>query len=221
MLAPVQPQNATLANEGAWLLLAELNHRVRNEMQVALSALRLAKRQTASAEPARFIEEATLRLEGLGSMCQLLDRQHGQGPLAQRLEALCLAASRAKATPLGVRLALRLDDVTADEETAWTVCVIASELMTNAFKHAFTGGLPGVVGVVLKQDGSGILLTVSDNGVGTQAAARLAKTVSPAPGFGSAIVTQLAARLGGFVTRVSGPDGTTTTFRAPVAARMK
>jgi two-component sensor histidine kinase len=49
----------------------------------------------------------------------------------------------------------------------------------------------------------------------------LAKTVWPAPGFGSAIVTQLAARLGGFVTRVSGPDGTTTTFRAPVAARMK
>src|SRR5580692_9929744 len=79
----------SLASDGAWLLLAELNHRVCNELQVAMSALRLAKRELASDDPARFIEEAELRLEAFGYVHQLLDRQRDQGSISQRLEALC------------------------------------------------------------------------------------------------------------------------------------
>jgi two-component sensor histidine kinase len=213
MLASMERRSAPLASDGAWLLLAELNHRVCNELQAALSALRLAKRELASAEPVRFIEEAVFRLEAFGSLHQLLDRQRGQGPLAQRLEALCRATSLAKAAPLGIHLTLKLDDVAVDEETAWTVCVVASELMTNAFKHAFAGGRPGVVGVALKQDEAGVLLTVTDNGIGCQSS----ETLWEAPGFGSGIIAQLAERLGGFVTRIGGPTGTAATFRIPVA----
>ena len=224
MLVSMERPGAPLASDGAWLLLAELNHRVSNELQAALSALRLAKRELASAEPVRFIEEAVLRLEAFGCVHGLLDRQRGHGSLAQRLEALCQATAVAKAAPLGIRLTLRLDDVNADEETAWTVCVVACELMTNAFKHAFAGGLAGAVGVLLKQDGEGIILTVKDNGVGAGVGCRSAETIWEAPGFGSGIVTQLAERLGGFVTCVSGPTGTTgttVTFRVPAERSMK
>ena len=215
MLASTEPRAASVGPDEAWLLLAELNHRVRNELQVAMSALRLAKRGLASAEPGRFIEEAVLRLEGLGSLHQLLDRQMGQGPLTQRLEALCRAISLSKAAPLGIRLVLTLDEVAVDDETAWTVCVVASELMTNAFKHAFPTGSPGVVSVLLRQERGEVLLTVSDNGVGEAADRRSAEAIWQAPGFGSGIVAQLAERLGGFVTRVSGPMGTTATFGVP------
>jgi two-component sensor histidine kinase len=221
MLASMERRAAPLAGDGAWLLLEELNHRVRNELQVALSALRLARRGLASAEPERFLEEAVLRLEAFGCVQQLLDRQRGQGSLAQRLEALCRATSRAKAAPQGIHLTLQLEDVTTDEETAWTVCVVASELMTNAFKHAFAGGLPGVVGVVLRQEGEELLLRVTDNGIGEAAGGRSAETVWRAPGFGSGIVAQLAERLNGLATRVSGPKGTTATFRVPAARSLQ
>jgi two-component sensor histidine kinase len=221
MLASIERQAAPLESDGAWLLLAELNHRIGNELQVALSALRLAKRGLACGEPVRFIEDAVVRLESFGDVHQLLDRQRGQGPLAQRLEALCRATSLFKAAALGIHLTLKLEDVTADEETAWTVCVVASELMTNVFKHAFPGGLPGVVGVALRQDEQGVLLTVSDNGVGANVGCRSGETIWQAPGFGSGIVIQLAERLGGFVTRVGGPTGTTATFWAPAAKSMR
>jgi two-component sensor histidine kinase len=217
MLASIERQAAPLASDGAWLLLAELNHRIGNELQAALSALRLAKRGLSGGEPTRFIEEAVVRMECFGDVHQLLDRQRGQGLLAQRLEALCRATSLSKAAPLGIHLSLNLQDVTVDEETAWTLCVVASELMTNAVKHAFPGGLPGVIGVGLRQDHEGVLLTVTDTGVGTNHRCRSANTICRAPGFGSGIVTQLAERLGGFVTRVSGPGGTTATFRTPAA----
>jgi two-component sensor histidine kinase len=212
MMAITEPRGARLGNDEAWLLLAELNHRVRNELQVALSALRLTKRQLSSADPARFIEEAELRLEGLGHASRVLDRQLGHGPLAQRLEALCRATSHSRGEPLGVRLVLELDEVTTDEETAWAVCVVASELMTNAFKHAFRDGAPGMVRVVLRQSGGRVLLTVSDNGAGDAGPGRGARTVWQPPGLGTGIVDQLAERLGGFVTRASGPAGVTVIF---------
>jgi len=205
-----------LASDGAWLLLAELNHRVCNELQVAMSALRLAKRELASDDPARFIEEAELRLEAFGYVHQLLDRQRDQGPLSQRLEALCRATSLAKAAPLGTHLRLTLDEVTADEETSWTICVVAFELMTNAFKHAFPGGLGGVVAIDLRREGEELLLTVTDNGVGPRPGGRSGEPVWRSPGFGSGIVNQLAERLGGFVISVGGPEGTEVSFRAPV-----
>ena len=212
MTALIERPVARLGSDEAWLLLAELNHRVRNELQVALSALRLAKRQLASSEPSRFIEDAVLRLEGLGNVHQVLDRQSVQGPLAQRLEALCLGTSRSKGAALGIQLLLVLEDVTTDEETAWTVCVVACELMTNAFKHAFPGGIPGMVSVGLRQEGDEVLLRVSDNGVGSLAPDRSIETAWQRPGFG---FEQLAERLGGSVTRVSGPVGTSVTFSVP------
>ena len=221
MLASMEHRATPVASDGVWLVLAELHHRVGNELQAALSALRLAKRELASAEPVRFIEEAVVRLQCFGDVQQLLDRQRCLGPLAQRLEALCRATSIAKAAPAGIRLALTLDDVTADDETAWTVCVVAFELMTNAFKHAFPGGLPGVVGVVLRQEGEELVLTVTDNGVGTAGSDRSDDTVWQAPGFGSGIVTQLADRLGGSVARMSGPHGTSTTFSVPAALSLQ
>jgi two-component sensor histidine kinase len=206
-----------LASDGAWLLLAELNHRVCNELQAAQSALRLARRGLASAEPVRFIEEAVLRLEAFGHVHQLLDRQRGQGPLAQRLEAVCRAASLSKAAPLGIHLTLKLEEVTADAEIAWTVCVVACELMTNAFKHAFPAGGPGLVSVVLRQHGEAVLLTVTDNGVGADAGLSSADTGGGERGFGSGIVAQLAARLGGSMTLAGGSSGTAATFRVPAA----
>jgi two-component sensor histidine kinase len=217
----MQHQGVPVSSDGVWIVLAELNHRVRNELQVALSALRLARRELASDEPVRFIEEAARRLEGLGDVNQLLDRQSGQGPLAQRLEALCRATTLYRAAPLGIRLTLTLDQVTTDEETAWTLCVAASELMTNSIKHAFPKGAPGTVSVVLRQEGDEALLTVSDNGAGGVTGGRSTGTTWQATGLGSGIVTLLAERLGGCVTRVSGPLGTTATFRVPAAQRVQ
>lgn len=220
MLTSTERNAGSAAAEDAWLLLAELNHRVANELQVAISALRCARRGLGpEAEPVRFLEDAMARLEGFGDVHQLLDRQRGHGPLAERLEALCRATSLSKAAPLGIHMTLKLDEVSVDEETAWTICVVASEFMTNAFKHAFPGGLPGVVGVTLRQDGEGVVLSVTDNGVGVDY--RSAETIWRAPGFGSGIVAQLADRLGGFITRVGGPGGTRVTFRVPASRQMQ
>jgi two-component sensor histidine kinase len=212
MLAPVEPRIPPPTSDGALLFLAELNHRVCNELQVAASALRVARRGLQPAETTRLIDEAAARMEAFGCVHRILDRQRGYGTLAQRLAALCHATAQAKAAAQGIHLTLKLQDVNVDDETAWTVCVVASELMTNAFKHAFADGSPGSICVELRQDGAAVLLTVADDG---RKGARAGDTVWQAPGFGTGIVTRLAERLGGYVTRLHGPTGAVATLCVP------
>ena len=220
MLMSVERQAAPAASDGAWLLLAELNHRIGNELQAALSALRCAKRGLGSAGVhSRFVEEAMDRLENVGDVHRLLDRQRGHGPVAERLEALCRAVSLSKAAPAGIHVSLELGDVVVDEEAAWTLCVVASELMTNACRHAFPNGRPGAIGVSLQREHEAVVLTVADNGVGLQGS-HLSAVWQPG-GFGSGIVEQLAHRIGGAVDRIDGPRGVSVSLTVPAAARTQ
>jgi two-component sensor histidine kinase len=199
---------------GAWLLLAEFNHRVRNEITAALSALRMAQRGgRAEVQPMEFLDQAVERLENFGQVHHLLDRHQSHGSLGQRLEALCRAITRSKAAPEGIHVVISADEVEADDETAWTVCAVASELMTNAFRHAFRHNGRGVVGVSLREDREWLLLTIADNGMGF--APRDVRPVDSNPGLGSAIVAELTERLGGGVSLCSGPAGTAVTVKVP------
>jgi two-component sensor histidine kinase len=198
-----------------WLLLAELNHRVHNELMAALSALRLAQRGgRAEIQPVDFLSQAVERLENFGQVHHLLDRNQSHGALRQRLEALCRAVAQSRAAPDGVFVAISADDVEADEETAWTVCVVACELMTNALRHAFRQKSDGVVGVSLREEQAWLLLTIADNGIGF--APRDIRPIVSNPGLGSAIVAELTERLGGGVSQCSGPAGTTVTVTIPI-----
>jgi two-component sensor histidine kinase len=139
---------------GAWLLLAELDHRVRNELAAAAAALRLARhRRQAAAQPSELIDAAIERLENFCQVQHLLERHHNHGPLGQRLEALCRAIAKSKGAPQGVQIVVGSDDVMTDDETAWTVCAVACELMTNAFRHAFHGASRCALAVSLRGAG--------------------------------------------------------------------
>jgi two-component sensor histidine kinase len=101
----------------------------------------------------------------------------------------------------------------ADEETAWTLSVVAAELMTNAFKYAFCNGAPRVIGVTLREEAGSVLLTVADNGMG--AAPPWTQPIVARPGCGRRIVDELADRLGGAITHYSGQAGTAVTLKLP------
>lgn len=201
-------------SDGPWLLLAELNHRVGNELMAALSALRVAQRGVrTAAHPSGVLDQAVLRLESFGQIHHLLDRNGNHGSLRQRLESLCWATAKAKGAPHCIHIAISADDVQADEETDWSVCAIAFELMTNAFRHAFSDSHPGMVSVSLRDEMNWLVLTVSDNGAGF--ASQFGGPVLSSLGLGSAIVAELADRLGGAVSRKTGPRGATVIVRIP------
>ena len=214
MLVQYNRQAVAIDDEGAWLLLDELNHRVGNEFMAVIAALRIVRRQTQSAAVAGdYLDEAVLRLEGFCRVHEVLDRKRPHGSASQRLEMLCEAMSQSKAALNGVQIALSADEVIVDDETAWILSVVAAELMTNAFKHAFCDRALRAIGVNLREEDGSVLLTVADNGVGV--AAPRTQPILASSGIGWGIVQELADRVGGAITRHSGPAGTTVTLRVP------
>jgi two-component sensor histidine kinase len=222
MLAANDREAMTVKTDGAWLLLTEMSHRVSNELMAALSALRLASREAATGSGAGgLLEQAILRMENFGRLHNLLDPQRRHGAISERLEALCRATCQAMAAPRGIHITLTAEDAPVDDEASWTICVVASELMTNALKHAFAGGRAcaagGVIAVDLRLAGHTVALTVADNGLGAAAT----RPIWASPGFGTGIVCELASRIGGKIWSQTDAYGTSVRLSIPLREAMQ
>ena len=90
--------------------------------------------------------------------------------------------------------------------------LILNELVTNAFKHAYPDGSPGLIRVQTGSHDQQGVITVSDDGVGLPLETNLADPVS----FGMQIVISLTEQLGGTLI-VTSDGGTTFTLEFPLA----
>jgi two-component sensor histidine kinase len=219
MLGRSEGGDDCVRNDLGWLLLDELSHRVGNEFMAMLAALRATQRGARDGRDlAQGLDEAVVRLDNFCLVHRILDRKRPQASLCERLDALCRATATATAAGHGIEFFLETDDVAVDDETAWTICVIASEWVTNALKHAFCGERRGEVRVCLRADPDRVVLSVEDVAAGS-----LARSVLPiptSPGVGSRIVADLAGRLGGGATRRIGPAGATAVLTLPRRRRI-
>lgn len=147
------------------LLLRELHHRVKNNIQMLSGLFSAAQRETRSEEVRRFLADANRRLLAVGAAQQLMYRSKELRlmPAADFLTSLCDAV---KAT-LGpnVTFTVSADDVELSNEIAFPLALIVNELVTNASKHGLTE--EGVhVSVSFRLKDEMFMLVVEDSGPG-------------------------------------------------------
>jgi len=179
------------------VLLKEIHHRVKNNLQVISSLVDLQ---------ADVLGDAALR----GVFADLRDRVRSMALVHERLyqsESLARVDFAEYARSLlsylwrahtgsqaGIRLKLNLQPVSLSVETAVPCGLILNELAANAIKHAFRGRSDGEVTVTLHASPEGrVRLCVSDNGVGLPSG--LDWRQSPSMGLG--LVRMLAGQLNG------------------------
>ena len=110
-----------------------------------------------------------------------------------------------------LKVAVEIEDVAVDKDSATPLGLIVNEVVSNAFKHAFTDGRQGVVTITLvAEDENRARLTVRDNGVGFDPEA-------PAKGIGRRLIVGLTAQLQGESRHVSDADGSVFTLTFPLA----
>ncbi len=175
------------------LLLRELQHRVKNNLNVMQSLVMLQKSR--SSDPA-FIEAADELIARIFAMAHVHDRLFGSAgagsiDLKEYLEGL----TRDIAYSLGIeeariRRALHSKGRKIPSDTAMPLGLIVNEVFMNAVKHAKNepGSSPHI-SVSLEVDGPDYLLTIEDDGPGPQSPA--------ASGLGMKIVASLAVNIGG------------------------
>ena len=168
------------------LLNAEMDHRTKNNFQIAAGLL--ARQSLSSLEPglAHELDKAALRLETIASVYQDLSGQVASGgpiDLADHLGRI-VELLRTGAAPEHILISYRADNIQVPSEIAVIVGLIVNEWITNALKHAFDDRSGRIAVTVRSKDGY-ITVVVRDDGDG-------AGTLGKMKGWGSDLVQSLA-----------------------------
>jgi two-component sensor histidine kinase len=192
------------------ILVEEITHRVLNEYTHAIATLSLAAADTADHKARLALKALAGRMRAYADVHRALcaPAAGGMSDLGQYLQTLCVAMASGSLRDRGVHLTLIQSEIPMAADRCWRVGLIASELITNAMRHAF-GEESGQVVVEVRANGARTYCQVSDNGKGH---------ADPRPGRGSAIIEALTRELGGRVEWTFAPDGTTVVLSIPSEA---
>ena len=150
------------------VLLREIYHRVKNNLQIVQSLLRLGSRDLGPDQRDAF-ESAIRRI---GAMARVHTLLYSSADLAsidlrEYLDGLSKEVADAfGAQERGIRTIVEADAMRVPLDTAVPLAFIAVEVLTNAFKHAFPAGRGGTIKVRRAQSGDRGILVISDDGVG-------------------------------------------------------
>ena len=205
------------------LLLQEMQHRVANGLQIIAGILLLKARTVQSEETRMHLRDAHRRVMSVAAVQQqLLAASPGDpvyiGPYLSRLSQTLAASMTDDSCPIS--LEVQTDGGTVSSAEALSVGLIVTELVINAFKHAFVGdAAAGVLVIAHEAAETSWRLTVSDNGIGSPEG-RL-DSDKPRPGLGTIIVETLAKQLDARVEVMRSRRGTTVsiTHGTPDGAR--
>ena len=147
------------------VLMRELNHRVKNNMQMLQSLLFTATRQTQSLDARKVLEDISNRITAMGAAQQVLygaDRANTFSA-TEFIDAVCHAAQQS--FPPNVRIVREMVSGQLDNDHAMPLALILNELLTNAVKYGCNGGGESQIRVGLT-NGEGFELYVEDDGPG-------------------------------------------------------
>jgi len=194
------------------VLLREVHHRVKNNLQIVSSLLNLQSRHLT--DPATLAALSSTR-DRVRAMAAVHERLYESGDFAQlemamHLENLTRTLMRAHA-PTGVAVVpvFNLEPVTVDLNTAVPLSLIANELITNALKYGFADRSKGRLTIGLRADGSYRELRVADDGPGFPATMDPSTTRT----LGLRLVRDLARQIGGELEVASSATGTVIVVR--------
>lgn len=152
------------------VLLREIHHRVKNNMQVIVSLLRIHARRTHEAGLKRIFDECRDRINAMSLIHEALYESEDVARIDFKayLTMLCRNLSQAyDVSGKGITLTVERSNVALDIDQGIAVGMVISELVSNAFKHAFPKGKGGSVSLSLSGlEGEEVELIVQDDGKG-------------------------------------------------------
>jgi two-component sensor histidine kinase len=196
MAASIQDRDRRLrdAVEQKSVLIREVHHRVKNNLQVVMSLLNLQAGQVRDPSAREALMQAQMRIGALALVHRILHEIEFQAmvDLKRVIHDLAHQISEGmQSNNASVRLEEEIISHSVSGDLAVPIALFVAEVLTNAFKHAFAPGQNGVITISLKKEGQDRLnLSICDNGVGFD-------STTDVGGLGSRLIDSLAQQLGG------------------------
>jgi len=182
------------------ILLKEIHHRVKNNMQVISSLLNLQSRHLTDKAAIEMFRESQQRIRSMALVHEKLyqSKDLSRIDFSNYIESLIMFLFHSyRVNSDLVRMKTEVQNVLLDINSAIPCGLIINELVMNALKHAFPGERKGEIIVSLKPSGDDrFTLAVSDDGVGFPAGLDFHKTET----LGMQLVTMLVDQLDGTIS---------------------
>jgi len=186
-------QNKNKENE---LLLGEIHHRVKNNLQVISSLLSLQERNITDETAKAAILDGKERVQSMGLIHKMLYQQNNFSGInmSEYIEKLIsgLLDSFGKSSD-DFELNYNIKDINLDVDTAIPLGLIINELVVNALKHAYAKTNEPRVNINLQEVNNQLVLQVEDNGTGE------VNDVQSSESFGMKLVNSLSRQLSGTI----------------------
>lgn len=179
------------------ILLREVHHRIKNNMNTIVSLLSLQARSLKDDEAVTALNEAKSRVQ---SMMVLYDKLYRSSnfleiPVKQYLPSLINEIIQNFSQRDKVKIQTNIDDFTLDSSILSHLGIIVNELLTNAMKHAFTGRTDCLIGVSAQCRDDQVTIIIQDNGKGMPDV----KNIKESTGFGLKLVGLLTEQMNGSI----------------------
>jgi two-component sensor histidine kinase len=196
------------------VLLKEVNHRVKNSLQVVSSMLQLQARSADDPDLSERLNQAATRVNAVGRAYERLayNADHENIDLVEYLRQII-----GDLEPTVAPCKIELDapkEIQFAADRAILVGLILNELVSNAGKYAYPDCPGGSIWVRLAQpDNNSVLVSVRDEGVGLP----LGFDSTASKGLGTRLVNALTQQLGAKLTRPMSPIGTDCALLVPLS----
>jgi hypothetical protein len=194
------------------LLLKEIHHRVKNNLQIISSLLSLQTASTMSEEASDMLIESQNRIKSMALIHEKLYMSSDFSCIdfKEYIDSLIGSLFRSYVTARDIRIVRDIGDVSLDIDAAIPCGLIINELITNSLKYAFKDSAGQELRVSLKAEDGVYTLVVGDDGIGLPPGLDFRNT----PTLGLQLVVTLTGQLNGNIERLEG-KGTTfkITFR--------
>lgn len=186
------------------VLLKEVHHRVKNNLQIISSIFSL-QRDHVDDDPRalELLRDGQNRVRSMAFIHESLyqNKSFSQVDLADYTQGLCRNLMMSYSLTEKVGLVLELQPVLVDLDKAIPCGLVLNELIGNALKHAFPGGGYGAITIRLKEENGQVEIELSDNGVGEAGGPQTARP----SGLGMELVDMLIEQLDGRIRKNEGP----------------
>lgn len=191
-------------------LLHEIDHRVKNNLQLVSSLLLLQARHAADPVVRQALRAAQARINAVA----IVHRRLFQGEDPERFDVAAFLRDMVEDVIGGsgrtdIRVTLDLERTDLPTAQAAPLALLISELLGNAILHGFPDGREGAITVTAAREGDQLRIEIADNGVGVP-------TTGSTPGIGQTIVKHLCSQLHTDCQVADAGPGVRATVRLPL-----
>jgi len=207
-----------LAEKG--VLLAEVHHRVKNNLQIITALLDLTRMRIPDPVTSAILMDLVLKIRTMAQIHTRLyeSKQFDKINIGSHIrdQVTDLSSVYLKSGP-EITCTIDAEDIALSVDRAIPLALVINEALSNAFKHAFRGRSSGTILVNLWQEAGNIHITIKDDGIGVPEDLDIDRTTS----LGMKLIRNLVQQLQGSLTVQSTSPGFRVDIEFPVVPKER